>query len=379
MLNLTAGDALNVIDVRLDYTGFWSVYTNRTGIVQAQSIGYAGNIFGSSGDILFECIDAVQYNYQRCSSDDASAGQIHFAQGGNTMKGPLSAQLLFSVTFSVHGYGTSIFTFDRADLVNPSPDPSNPLLLNPHAIRVVRSDGIFSNRGLGTLFNYASSNPPAVLPGVTVAFDAGMSFNATVSNPLLNPKFSWDFGDRTSQLRDQSSPTATHIFYSPGSYRVQLNVTESNGGSGSITRTVTVVPALGAVSLIVRNALGTPIMGGILVQIYNSSSSTLPFLNRTITTGGGTSFTSLSPGQYVLKFSGAGFQGSSKTETVDAGLTTVDNIYLLSIPPPQQNLTGLFILLGVVAAGLVLGAVAFITRRRHARTESSAKVSRVKR
>src|SRR5258708_6280744 len=87
VLNLAAGDAINVIDVRLDYTGFWSVYTNRTGIVQARSIDYAGNIFGSSGDLLFECIDAVQYNYQRCSSDDASAGQIHFAQGGNTMKG----------------------------------------------------------------------------------------------------------------------------------------------------------------------------------------------------------------------------------------------------------------------------------------------------
>ena len=379
MLNLTAGDAINVIDIRLDYSGFWSVYTNRTGVIQAQGMAYNGNIFGSSGDLLFECMDAVQYMSQPCSSDDGSAGQVHFAQGGNTVTGPLTAQLLFTVTFGVHGYGTSVFTFDRADLVNPSPDPSNPLLLNPHSIRVVRSAGIFANSGLGVFFNYAPTGSPVILPGKPVTFDAGMSFNATVATPLLNPKFSWNFGDGTPQLLDQFSATTSHTFSAPGSYPVQLNVTESNGRSNHIVRTVTVVPVLGGISLTVRNALGSPIIGGVLVQIFNSSSSTLPFLNKTINNGGQVNATSLSSGSYFLKFSGAGYQDSSKTESVDPGLTTVDNVYLLFAPSPQQNLTALVILLGVVMAGVVFGSVAFIVRRRRLRSISPIRTSRPKR
>ncbi len=379
MLNLTAGDAINVIDVRLDYTGFWSVFTNRTGVIQAQSIAYTGNIFGSSGDLLFECMDAVQYMSHPCSSDDGSAGQIHFAQGGNTVKGPLTTQLLFTVTFGVHGYGTSVFTFDRADLVNPSPDPVNPSLLNPHAIRVIRSDGIFANNGLGAFFNYAPTVSPVILPGGTVMFDAGMSFNATIATPLVNPKFSWNFGDGTPHLIDQPSATISHVFSAPGSYRVQLNVTESNGGSSSIARKVIVVPALGGILLTVRNALGSPIIGGVLVQIFNSSSLTLPLLNKTISNGGQANFTSLSSGSYFLKFSGSGYQDSSKTETVDPGLTTVDNVYLLSTPIPPQNLTGIIILVAVIIVGLIFGTTAFIVRRRRLRSSSRVQISRSKR
>ena len=379
MLDLTAGDAINVIDVRLDYTGFWSVFTNRTGVIQAQSIAYTGNIFGSSGDLLFECMDAVQYMSHPCSSDDGSAGQIHFAQGGNTVNGPLRAQLLFAVTFGVHGYGSSVFTFDRADLVNPSPDPVNPSLLNPHAIRVIRSDGIFANTGLGAFFNYAPTVSPVILPGGTVIFDAGMSFNATIATPLVNPKFSWNFGDGTLPLIDQSSTTISHVFSAPGSYRVQLNVTESNGGSSSIVRNLIVVPALGGILLTVRNALGSPIIGGVLVQIFNSSSLTLPLLNKTISNGGQVNFTSLSSGSYFLKFSGSGYQDYSKTETVDPGLTTVDNVYLLSTPIPPQNLTGLIILVAVIIVGLVFGTIAFIVRRRRLRSSSRVQITRSKR
>lgn len=368
MLNLTAGDAINVIDVRLDYSGFWSVFTNRTGVIQAQGMAYTGNVFGSSGDLLFECMDAVQYMSHPCSSDDAAAGQIHFAQGGNTVTGPLTSQLLFTVTFGVHGYGTSVFTFDRADLVNPSPDPSNPLLLNPHSIRVVKSDAIFANSGLGVFFNYAPTGSSVILPGRAVTFDAGMSFNATVAAPLLNPSFSWSFGDGTPQLLDQPLTMTSHVFSAPGSYRVQLNVTESNGGSNYVVRTVTVVSALGGISLTVRNALGTPIIGGVLVQVFNSSSMTLPFLNKTISNGGEANATRLSSGSYFLKFSGDGYRDFSKTETVDPGLTTVDNVYLLFAPSPSQNLTGLVILLGVVMAGVVFGSVAFIVRRRRLRS-----------
>ena len=376
MLNLTASDAINVIDVRLDYTGFWSVSTNRTGIVQAQSIDYRGNIFGSSGDLLFECIDAVAFNGQRCSSDDAVAGQIHFSQGGNLIHGPLSAVLLFTATFGVHGNGTSIFSFDRADLVNPSPDPSNPLLLNPHSIPLLRFAGIFANRGLAAFFNYEPSESEVILPGKSVTFDAGMSFNATASTRLINPGFRWNFGDGYSLL-DQSSSIAQHLFTKPGSYRVELNITESNGAFGSIARTVSVVPVLGAISLKVNDARGTPIIGGIFVQIFNSSSI-LPFLNKTIDRSGRVNFTSLSPGNYLVKFSGAGYQDSSKTETVNPGLTTPDNIYLLFIPPPAANFLGGIILISVIVAGLGLGTVAYIVRKRKTRTESRARTSRLK-
>lgn len=379
MLNLTAGEGINVFDVRLDYTGFWSVSTNKTGIVQAQAIDYTGNIFGA-GDVVFECIDGVVASYQaRCSGRGDHAGQVNFSEGapGNTvMRGPLNAALLFRVTFTVHNNGTSVFSFDTADLVNPSPDPSNQFLLNPHSIPLVRFGGIFANRGLAAFFNYEPSVSSVVLPGQNVRFDASSSFNGTVSTGLINPRFSWNFGDGQLMV-GQVSSIALHPFAVPGSYPVQLNVTEGNGAFGSYSRTVSVVSALGAISLKVNNPLGTPIIGGIRVSIFNSSS-TLSLLEKTIDNQGRVNFTSLSPADYLLKFSGAGYQDSSKTETVKPGLTTPDNVYLLFVPPPVPNYVGGIVLVSVIVTGLGLGTVAFVVRKRRIRQASRVKSGRLK-
>ena len=375
LLNLTASDALNVFDVRLNYSRFWSISTDRTGLLQSQSIDYTGNVFSSSPDVLFACLDAVQYQSQRCDSSPPpdSAGQVHFSEGGNLVKGPLSEAYLFSVTFSVHNNGTSAIVFDRSDIVNPSPDSSNPLALNPHPIPVLRYDGVFANYGLGAFFNYASSMPPAIVPGTRVNFDASMSFNATTNARLVNPVFDWNFGDG-HVLLGETSPTTSHTFDLPGTYGVQLNITESGGASGSIFRSIKVVPALGTILLSVKNSIGSTINGGVLVQLFNSTSASKSFMNKTIGQIGDVDFTGLSPGNYYLNFTADAYRSASKSEGVAAGLTTYDTIYLYSIPPPSPNLTGLIVLAMVIAAGLILGAVAFVKRQR--REKSRLKESR---
>lgn len=378
MVNLAASEAVNVVDVRLNYSNFWSISTNRTGLIQAQpnGISSSGNIFGSSNDIISECIDAVAVSGQTCSSDDAAAGQVHFSAGGNIVSGPLTAALLFRVVFTVHGNGTAIFTFDRTDLVNPSQDPNNPALLNPHKIKLIRTEAIFSNKGLAAFFNYEPSTSQAILPNEPIIFDASDSLNGTTGAALVQPTYAWSFGDSTGKTVPSSSSSTSHTFATSGSFLVQLNVTEANGAFASITRTVVVVPALGDLSIIVRDSRGSAIIGGILVQISNTSL-TKPFLNKTIAPSGQVNFTSLTPTDYFLQFSGPGYQNSSKTETVTAGWTTEDNVYLLSIPTPSQNITGLIVIAGVVVGGMAVGALGLFVRRRRERASKKSTTQRV--
>jgi len=81
-------------------------------------------------------------------------------------------------------------------------------------------------------YTYSPSSP---LPGESVEFDAsGSTDDGTVKY------YEWDWNDGTTD--NVTSPTISHTFSSPGSYDVTLKVTDDDGNSDTVTKTVTVDP-----------------------------------------------------------------------------------------------------------------------------------------
>jgi len=74
-------------------------------------------------------------------------------------------------------------------------------------------------------FSYTPSSPKA---GQTVIFSAE-SQNNIVS-------WYWEFGDGATS--NQQNPT--HVYTTPGTYTVKLTVTDSNGATASVTKSITV-------------------------------------------------------------------------------------------------------------------------------------------
>ncbi len=372
-LNLSSGESINGFDVRLNYSNAHTALFR--GVVQALSISYSGNVFSSyQSNVLVECIDdiSVIQGGSGCPSDDSpSPGQVHLVEGiiGQTLAGPQSGTL-FSVTFKVWGLGNSTFLVDRANLVNPHSDPSNPQATNARYIPVLKYGGIFGNQGVIAFFNFQpfdTSVSPAVLPNQPVVFDASGSFVPTNSSMRIRT-YSWNFGDG-KPVRNVTTTTTAHTFSLPGNYSVSLKVWDFKNDTGSLTRTVSVLPALGNLVLTVEDQMGTVLRGNVFVRVFNSSSSPIPFVNKAIDHGGNVQFNGLTPGpNYYLTFSGPTVENNSKTESILPGWTTQDTVYLsLRSPPPDYS--GI-VYIGTILGGLGLATAAIIYKKRFSPNES---------
>jgi len=363
-LNLTLGEVMNEFDVRLNYT-------NSFVIVKADSVNSAGNVFASySGTTVRSCIDAVAQISGGCESGTTpdTTGQVHVAQVilGQTISGPIAAGLLFSIQFHVIGNGTSIFSFDRGNLIDPvGSDPSKP---NPHFNYGLKNGGVFANTGLVAFYNANPTSSAAFLPGQQVMFDAGGSFDAN-NTGIAIATYSWDFGDGTTSLLTQS--LASHVFVRPGTYSVSLIVSTSGiqgANSPAYVQVVVIVPALGSIVLALRDSSGLALNDPVTVQLFNVSIST-PFVAKT--SQGVVTFDQLSPGQYTLKFSGPAVEGYSKVENVGPGVPTQDTIYLTLIPAPPDYGTILFFASLVIGVGLL--SVFIVVRRIRSGSEPKKK------
>jgi hypothetical protein len=370
MLDLVAGQAFNGFDVRINYTNPFS--NGPSGTMRVVNLSYSNNVFASRSPPPpdAECIDGVGVlsNGNGCAPDDSpSPGQIHFAEGviGPSVQGPLSQALLFSITFGVMNLGTSQIYFDRWNLVNPQN-------FNPVYVPLVTYSGIFGNTGLVAFFNYSPSDPTvsvSILPSQPTIFDASGSVDA-VNSSLTPSNYSWNFGDASGSL-DTASPTITHTFSLPGTYSVQLVVTDARR-TGSITRTVSVVPALGSLFLTVEDQSGTVFRGNVVVEVFNSSAASSPFVRKTVDLFGQAEFKGLSPGTYSLTFSGSRIVKSSRAETIGPGWTTRDTV-LLTIMSPPADYSWLFFVVPM-AGGLGVVTVFSVVRRRN--SEKSGRPSK---
>jgi PKD domain-containing protein len=339
-LDLATGEAINEFDVTLNYTNYPGVTGSRIN---------AGNVFTGtsySSNTVGQCIDGNSTS----SSITCMTGQVRFTQvllGGSVSSGDY---LLFNVTFKVVTPGTSVFTLDAA-LVNPEQAG----VIDPHLIPFVAKGGAFSNTGLVSFFNFWASTGPSILLSQPAFFDASPSFNA---NGTSIANYTWDFHDGSPVVTlPPSLPQTSHVFNSAGTYSVQLTVEDTKGGRDSITRMVVVVRALGNLQLSLKPLKGG-VVGTVTVQVFNASSaSPLPFAERTADASGGFSFGQLSPGTYLLKFSGPNIDDYSKSETVIAGWTMMDTVYLnVKIAPPDYS--GIVYLASTLAAvGVTFGLI----------------------
>jgi PKD repeat protein len=85
------------------------------------------------------------------------------------------------------------------------------------------------------------STPLAATAGVPVHLDA--SGSSSTAGPITD--YAWDFnGSKTYGTNTGETPTTSHTFTEPGTYTVDLKVTESEGSSATISKTITVAAAL---------------------------------------------------------------------------------------------------------------------------------------
>ena len=354
-LNLAAGQSINVFDVRINYTNPHTFV--QTGVLQAMSVDYSNNIFSPYAySVVQQCIDGqpVPASGPTCIND--VVGQVHFGESilGRTLSGPLNGEL-FKVNFKVTGNGTSLFAVDRAEVVNPVPDPSNPQLVAPEDIPVITGAGIFGNAGVVAFFDYHPENPsvsPSLLPNHAVTFDASASF-VPVNSSMGFRSYAWDFGDGSPTV---NTPNAVlpHTFALPGNYTVSLNVTDDKNESGVLSREVSVLPALGNLALSVQDTSGTYQRGNVRLRLYNSSSSSTPIFNQTTDGNGLATIIRLLPGTYYLTYSGQGIVPGSKSETVIPGFTQQDTIFVTLVPRlPDYS--------GIIYLGTILGGLAAVT------------------
>ncbi len=367
MLNLTAGQSASGFNVRLNYGN-----PQPDPVVRAENVSYSGNIFGdtSSNFVSTECVPPI-INCQTADPTDAESGWVHFSalpESGNPVNGPLS-KLLFSVAFYVENVrNSSLIHIDTADVANAGSGP----FATTQFIPIVKEDAIFSNSGVTAFFNYLPTDTPSVVAGHPNRFDASGSFANNSSAAITS--YSWNFGDTSTG----SGPIIPHTFQSPGTYGVTLNVTDVNGGKGSIHRMVTVGPALGALLLAIFSLQKVP-QSGVFVRIFNSSN-VLPFENATTDSNGQVAFNNLSPGVYTLAFSGPTVKHSNNaTETILAGWTTQDSVGLeVDTPPPPVPWYGDIVFLGGLGGAVAIFGFGLLLRRRSMQKKLRAKRASLK-
>jgi PKD repeat protein len=358
-VNIVSGESVQGFDVRVNYT-------NPPMVIRSSAINYSSNIFASysnSGPVV-QCRDGISDISNAAGCAGEVVGQVHFAESilGSGLSGPISGTL-FTMTFQVASQGNSTFVFDRADITNPNPDPSNPQFTHFTYIPLLEYAGIFGNKGAVAFFNYQpvdTSVSLSLLPNQPVLFDASPSFVANDSS-LGFKLYSWNFGDNTLNTGVQ----VRHSFVLPGNYTVSLTVTDNKNENGTLSRRVSVMPALGSLDLTVEDHSGNPQRANVIVMLYNSSSSTVPFENKTIGQNGDVRFSQLTPKDgYYLTFSGQGLVSTSVTEKIIPGWTTMDTVYMSIVPSPPDY--GGIIYGGTILAGLAAIAIAIVYQRRKA-------------
>jgi hypothetical protein len=400
LMDLASGETINGFDVRIDYSGWGQALC----IVCARGtlgfINYTANVFADqSPSVLADAADGITLSSQANwpTDDSPSGGQFHLGETViSSVSGPLSGALLFNINFYVNGTGTSLFTIDRANLVNPGTLP----LPNPHYLQVLTAAGVFSNTGIVPFFDFQPTIPPFILPGVPVAFDASEGFYGNSGHPIAgtSSNYTWFFGDGT--LPELGGLMVQHTFVSAGNFTVvlKLNATSSGFALWNFTRTVPVSANLGALDFRVLDTNGSPATTatglGVRVFLYNFSTFITPFANRTANPLGEVVFTGLAPGTepclpplpagsnscrtYYFRILGPALV-TEHTEQfqISPGWTSQERAYyaVVGIAPRNGIDTASIVYLSIIVGGIaIVGGVLFFQRR--ARREKAARRQR---
>ena len=136
-----------------------------------------------------------------------------------------------------------------------------------------------------------SSQPASGTVPLTVAFNALQSHEISGSSGSIR-SYKWDFGDGSSPITF-TNPTTSHTYDNPGTFKVTLTVTDSNGKIASSSSIITVDPADLTVPLVAAGGGGLLLLGGFLFTRFRrrpsrvkrqkskrtfAASQTIPFL-----------------------------------------------------------------------------------------------------
>jgi PKD repeat protein len=349
---LAASDGIGGFDIILRTDRYNESYTPT--ILDPVSI-QPGNVFQGSQNLTgADCVDGYGQGCDPAHGDGSGAVHLAVVVFGSSVPGGQTVTL-FSVTYNVVSTGSTEFEFTN-DNVTYSPFVQN---YGPNTMTLLHLDygAVFSNQGLTSFFNIS---PPILVVGVPAVFDATGSFS---------PKgavtgYRWDFGDGASSI---AGPTASHVYDRTGSYSVTLGVTNGTVWSG-VVRTVRVSSGLGALRIYPVPLTGSSqiFQGSVTVTLYNMTASGTPLVGTRSkpSTVAWVIFSGLTAGNYRIDLSGAGVTPMSKQETVTAGWTSSDTIYVPVTLPGPPSILPLVIFLSLVLGGTGLGSVIIFRRKR---------------
>ena len=109
-----------------------------------------------------------------------------------------------------------------------------------------------------------TATPTSGKAPLQVAFDGSASRDPDGSIST----YAWEFGDNATG----SGATTQHTYTTAGSYTARLTVTDNKGATGTATRTITVQPPTGSVSVSVKDANGINIPGASVVVTVGGGS-----------------------------------------------------------------------------------------------------------
>jgi hypothetical protein len=244
-LSLTSGTVtfnINLVNSPAINQFYISLLYNHT-VLQPSTLSFTGNVLGSNGMVLTECIDGrlVGGSLSGCQPWDV-LGVTSFGMGifGGVITPPATG-LLFQITFNIAARGFSQIHFLHNILGNGSLTP----------VPVGTSDGYFTNAdcpaGSGVLCKPTvpsfTFSPSAPAPGQTVTFNASVSVTPNRGATLRT--FFWDFGDGstpTANPQDPANPVIQHAYLIPGNFTAMLSITDSYGVTNSKAQMVSVAP-----------------------------------------------------------------------------------------------------------------------------------------
>ena len=170
------------------------------------------------------------------------------------------------------------------------------------------------------------------------------TFTATVSGGVGTAKFSWNFGDGASSTADST----THAYTTPGSFRVNVTATDSDGVGATSSQTITVIAPL---STSFSYSPPSPQLGQQVIFTASASSGSTPYsFNWSFgdgSTGVGSSVTHAysSVGDFtaVLTVNDSGVPNqtasSQRTVTVSPLQLAASFTYSPSLPQAGQQIT----------------------------------------
>jgi len=218
-----------------------SAYTSSDGIAYAADTGYTGgstytntaSISGTTDDTLYQSERYGNCSYAATVPNGNYLVTLYFAETYHTAAGSRSFNVIMEGNEVISDLDIYAEAGGNAAYITETYVTVNDGQINIEFATNVENAKInainVATAGLSANFSYS---PTVVLPDQVITFDASASRDSdgTIEN------YSWNFGDGGSG----SGETVSHTYSATGNYQVTLTVTDNDGNTDSVTKTISV-------------------------------------------------------------------------------------------------------------------------------------------